>query len=141
VKTPLAGLRAIHSAAPAYGPSGLFARDDDSRSMDIVISKEAEATESHPIVRTHPHSGRRSLFVNHVYTVAVEGMHRFESRSLLRELFDHMVTDEFTYRHKWRPDMLVLWDNRCVLHYAEGGYEGHRRVMHRTVVAGERPQH
>ena len=64
----LADLRGVHSAAPSYGPQGLFARDDASRSMRIVVSAAAEASESHPIVRRHPASGRRALFVNHVYT-------------------------------------------------------------------------
>jgi taurine dioxygenase len=139
IKETLHGLQAVHSAAPAYGPHGLFAKDDASRSMQIVVSADAENAQIHPVVRTHPVSGRRSLFVNHVYTVGIEGMDRRESRSLLKFLFDHMTRDDFTYRHQWRSDMLVLWDNRCVIHYAEGGYAGYPRVMHRTTVAGERP--
>lgn len=133
-------LNAIHSAAPAYGPKGLFARDDDTRSMHIIVSPDADQTEVHPIVRRHPLSGRCSLYINHVYTLAVEGMRAAESQALLNFLFKHMTCSDYVYRHRWQPHMLLLWDNRCVLHYADGGYQGHRRVMYRTTVAGERPQ-
>jgi taurine dioxygenase len=135
----LARLRGVHSAAPAYGPQGLFSRDDSSRSMRIIVSPAAESCEVHPIVRRHPESGRDVLYVNHVYTIAIEGMHLNESRALLDFLFKHMVQDEFVYRHRWQPRTLLLWDNRCVVHYAEGGYQGHRRLMYRTTIAGERP--
>ena len=135
----IAGLRGVHTAAPAYGPRGLFARDDASRSMAIRVSPEAEAQQSHPIVRRHPRSGRRALFVNHVYTVAIEGFEPAESRALLDFLCKHMTRPEFTYRHRWQPGTVVIWDNRCVVHYAEGGYQGHRRVMYRTTLAGEQP--
>jgi len=135
----LEGLFAVHSAAPSYGPNGLFAKDDPSRSMRIIVSAEAERTETHPIVRTHPWSGRKSLFINHVYTIAVAGMDAQAGRALLNQLFRHMTREEFVYRHRWQRDMLVLWDNRCVVHYAAGGYAGHERIMHRITLAGERP--
>jgi taurine dioxygenase len=61
------------------------------------------------------------------------------SRALLDTLFTHMTLPDFVYRHHWRTDMLVIWDNRCVLHYADGGYEGYRRLMHRITLAGEQP--
>ena len=133
-------LNAVHCAAPAYGPNGLFARDDATRSMQIVVSPDAEKTELHPLVRRHPLSGRNALYVNHVYTLGIEGMRADESQALLEFLFKHMTRNEFIYRHRWQPHTLLLWDNRCVLHYADGGYEGHRRLMYRTTVAGERPQ-
>ncbi|HCU91044.1 MAG TPA: TauD/TfdA family dioxygenase [Gammaproteobacteria bacterium] len=139
LKTTLTGLSAIHSAAPAYGPRGLFSEDDASRSMKIVISEDAEKTEIHPLVRTHPLSGRKSLFINDVYTLAIVEMEPTKGRALLKYLLQHMTEDAFVHRHKWHPDMLVLWDNRCVVHYADGGYEGHQRIMHRTTLAGERP--
>ncbi|MGE0483830.1 MAG: TauD/TfdA dioxygenase family protein [Gammaproteobacteria bacterium] len=133
-------LRGVHSAAPSYGPQGLFARDDDTRSMRIIVSPEAERQQSHPIVRVHPRSGREGLFVNHVYTIGIEGMHADESRALLEFLFRHMTRAEFVYRHRWQPGTLVMWDNRSVVHYADGGYEGHRRLMYRTTLAGEAPR-
>lgn len=136
----LGGLDGVHSAAPAYGPKGLFSRDDASRSMRIIVSADAERSEAHPIVRRHPGSGRPTLYVNHVYTVGIDGMRVDESRALLEYLFAHMTREEFVYRHRWEPGSLLMWDNRCVVHYADGGYEGHRRVMYRSTLAGERPQ-
>jgi taurine dioxygenase len=135
----LVGLRAVHSAARPYGPQGAYAREEPGRSMTILWSAEAEKTTSHPIVRTHPVSGRRALFVNPVYTVGIEGMSEAESAALLGFLFKHMTQDEFVLRHAWSENMLTMWDNRCALHNATGGYEGHRRVLHRTTVAGETP--
>ena len=140
LKVEIEGLNAKHTAAPSYGPRGLFAKDDDSRSMDIIVSEAAERSQLHPVVRTHPISGRKGLFVNHVYTVGVDGMSARESKVLLNELFTHMTKESLRYRHTWRPDMLVVWDNRRVVHYADGGYEGYERIMHRVTLAGERPR-
>lgn len=139
MQSMLDGLRAIHSAAFAYGPRGVLAKDADQRTMKIVVSEEAEKTEIHPLVRRHPVTGRKALFVNPVYTVAIEGLHPDENFTLLKFLYDHMVKDEFVHRHHWQPDMLVLWDNRSTMHFADGGYDGHLRVMHRTTLAGDRP--
>jgi taurine dioxygenase len=135
----LTPLRGVHSAARPYGPKGAYAKEETGRSMTILWSPEAEKTHSHPIVRTHPVSGRRALFVNPVYTVGIEGMTEAESAALLGFLFKHMTQDEFVYRQVWSVNMLTMWDNRCALHNATGGYDGHRRVMHRTTVAGEAP--
>ena len=93
----------------------------------------------HPVVRTHPVTGRKALFISPVYTVGIEGMAPNAADPLLAELYKHLVQDQFIYRHRWRPGMVVIWDNRCTMHNALGGYDGHRRVMHRTTVAGEAP--
>jgi taurine dioxygenase len=135
----LRGLQAIHSAAFAYGPRGVLAKDAHERTMKILVSEEAEKTEIHPLVRKHPVTGRRALFVNPVYTVAIEGLRPEENFTILKFLYDHMVQERFVYRHRWQPDMLVIWDNRSTMHFAEGGYDGHLRLMHRTTLAGERP--
>lgn len=135
----LQGLKAIHSAAGPYGARGYYATETAKRTMEILSTVEAEKTHTHPIVRTHPASGRKALFVNPVYTVGIEGMRAEESAALLGFLFKHMTQDAFVYRHAWRADMLTIWDNRCALHNATGGYDGHRRLMHRTTVAGEVP--
>ena len=135
----LAPLQGIHSARAAYGPRGLFAKDDDTRSMPILVSEDAEQCCVHPIVRTHPASGKKTLYINHVYTVGIDGFKEAESSSLLGYLFRHMSQHSFIYRHRWQDDTLVLWDNRCVIHCADGGYQGHRRVLYRTTLAGEQP--
>ena len=135
----LAPLRAVHSAGRAYGTKGVFARETEKRTMQIIVSEEADETLAHPLVRTHPVTGRKSLFVSPVYTVGIEGLTPKESQAVLGFLFAHMVQDEFIYRHRWAPKMLLMWDNRCTMHLAEGGYDGHLRVMHRTTVAGDTP--
>lgn len=139
----LDGLTAIHSAALPYGTKGLFAHEQaggGDRTMQIIVSPDADKTYPHPLVRTHPVTGRKALYVSPVYTVGIEGMTPEESFVVLSFLYDHMTQEKFVYRHKWRENMLTLWDNRCTLHFADGGYDGHLRVMHRTTVAGDRPR-
>ena len=136
MKALLAPLRAVHSASRAYGAQGVFAKETAKRTMEIIVSPEADKTISHPLVRTHPVTGRKALYVSPVYTVGIEGMTLKEGQAILGFLFAHMTQDEFVYRHRWRQGMLLMWDNRNTVHYADGGYDGHLRVMHRTTVAG-----
>jgi taurine dioxygenase len=137
----LEGLNCVHSAALAYSPRGILAAEPEQRTMQIHFSEEAEQTRLHPLVRTHPVSGRKALYVNPVYTQGIDGMTAQESFVLLSWLYEHVHQDEFVYRHHWRENMLTMWDNRCCNHYADGGYDGHLRLMHRTTVAGEVPRH
>jgi taurine dioxygenase len=132
-------MQAIHSASAAYGVKGVLAQDPQPSSMAIVTGEAAHEVEVHPVVRVHPVSGRRSLFVNPVYTRAIDGKSEEESQLILASLYSHMLKDEFVYEHHWSADMLAIWDNRCTMHLAKGGYEGHRRLLYRTTVAGERP--
>src|SRR5450830_753255 len=140
-RASLTGLSAIHSASRPYGRSGVFAIEKEKRSMEIITGEDAERTFTHPVVRTHPVSGRQALFVNPVYTLGIEGLSQEESENILSYLYAHMTQEKFIYRHKWETDMLLIWDNRCTLHNADGGYDGHLRVMHRTTVGGERPRY
>ena len=139
MKARLAPLRAVHSASRAYGPNSAYSRELHLRAMPIIVSPEADKTYVHPLVRTHPVTGRKALFVSPVYTVGIEGMAPNDADPLLGELHQHLVQDRFIYRHHWKAGMVVIWDNRCTMHNALGGYDGHRRVMHRTTVAGEAP--
>lgn len=133
------GLLGVHSARRGYARAGLYGDRDVGRSMAIVASDDALATELHPLVRTHPETGRRALFCSLAYTIGVDGMDEAEGNALLGELFAHLAHPEHVLRHRWEPGMVVLWDNRCLLHAATGGYEGHRRVLHRLTIA-ERDQ-
>jgi taurine dioxygenase len=139
MKAMLRPLRAVHSAGRAYGTKGVFARETEKRTLKIIVSEEADQTLTHPLVRTHPVTGRKALFVSPVYTVGIEGLAPAEGQAILGFLFAHMIQDQFIYRHHWREQMLLMWDNRCTMHFAEGGYDGHLRLMHRTTVAGEPP--
>jgi taurine dioxygenase len=135
----LAPLQAVHSAGRAYGTKGVFAKETEARTMQIIVSPEADKSLTHPLVRTHPVTGRKALFISPVYTTGIAGMTVAESTAILGFLFQHMTQDQFIYRHRWRPNMLLMWDNRCTMHFAEGGYDGHLRIMHRTTVAGDVP--
>jgi taurine dioxygenase len=133
-------LVAIHSARRPYSPQGFLAGGGKERSMTILPSDEALQTQEHPLVRTHPETGRNALWANTVYTVGVKGLRDAEAKPLLEKLFAHATLDAFVYRHTWSNDMLTMWDNRCVQHCARGGYDGHRRLLHRTTVAGDAPR-
>jgi taurine dioxygenase len=130
------GRIAIHSARGGYAPSGFYGDRDaqTDRSMDIRPSDTAMATQIHPLVREHPVTGRLGFFGCLGYIIGLEGHDDAEARSLLSELLAWQGRDEFVYRHVWEPDMLVMWDNRSVLHRATGGYDGHERVLHRTTI-------
>ncbi|MDA0339838.1 MAG: TauD/TfdA family dioxygenase [Proteobacteria bacterium] len=138
-KERIADLRGIHSARMPYSKQGIYAQDGDKRAMSFKVSDNALAERTHPMVRTHPETGRKALYINMVYTIGIEGMDDDEARALLHPLFKHAVEDWFIYRHKWQPNMLAMWDNRCLQHLADGGYDGHLRVMHRSTVAGDIP--
>ena len=116
-------LTAVHSAAAAYGPKGYLGEDDQAagRSMEIISSDEALETVTHPLVKQHPVSGVEGFFGSYGYIVGLEGKGQLESALLLNELLKWQSREEFLYRHKWEKDMLVMWDNRSVLHAASGG--------------------
>jgi taurine dioxygenase len=139
MKRMLDPLRAMHSGRP-YGVAGVPKDLRVSRSIAIERDNpEADREVAHPVVRVHPESGRKALYVNEIYTVRFENMTAAESRPLLRFLYEHCTRPEFTCRFRWAPGSLAIWDNRCTLHYAVNDYDGERRLMHRTTVAGERP--
>lgn len=94
---------------------------------------------AHPMVRTHPVTKRKSLYVNRLMTISIEGMEEAKSDALLNLLFDHQEQPQFVYEHVWRVNDLVLWDNRCTLHARTDFDAGERRLLRRVVIAGEKP--
>jgi len=138
-KERVRGLRAVHSARAAYGEDGVLAKDPHESATPILTGVAAHASRLHPVVRTHPVTGRQALFVNPVYTREIAGVSPEESKEILDFLTLHMIRAEFVYDHAWSANMLTVWDNRRMMHSASGGYEGHERRMMRTTVAGERP--
>lgn len=132
----LEGKQAIHSAIMGYSPAGILGDADRAagRSMDIRPSEEATATQLHPIIYTHPETGRESILGTVGYMIGIEGMEGEEERELLTDLYNWQTREDFRYRHQWQVGTLLMWDNRSVLHCASGGYEGHDRLLHRTTI-------
>ena len=141
MKEEIDDLTAIHSARRPYSHEGYLQSRGPERSMTILPSEKAMETQEHPLVRTHPESGEKILWINLVYTLSIKELSEHDSQTLLSRLFEHALEDRFIYKHKWKANMLTMWDNRSVQHCAQGGYDGHLRVMHRTTVAGDAPYH
>lgn len=139
-KARYAVLTAVHSARGAYAPDGTYGAKDAGRSMAIRPSEDARATRTHPLVQTHPETGERGFFSCAGYIIGIEGMADEQAFPLLRDVLAWQTRDEFVYRHRWEPGILVMWDNRSVLHRATGGYEGHRRELHRTTIKAWKPR-
>jgi taurine dioxygenase len=136
MKRLLSGLVAVNSSAAADVSRTREDRIKDSARADA----KKEYVAAHPVVRTHPETGRRALYVNVAHTVAFEGMTPEESAPLLQYLFRHQVRPDFTCRFRWRPGSIAIWDNRCAQHNAINDYQGHRRLMHRITLAGDVPK-
>ena len=138
LRKKLEGKMAIHSAVGAYAPDGFYGEEDKAsdRSMDIRPSDEARETQLHPFIREHPETGELGLFSCMGYIVGFEGMKPDDAMDLLREVYEYQGHEDVVYKHKWEKDMLVMWDNRSVLHHATGGYDGYDRLLHRTTISG-----
>ena len=128
VRTLLDGLTAIHDGEQFY--RGRYGNDDTGK-----VYPRAE----HPVVRTHPVTGRKSLYVNRFFTTRIVGFSRIESDGLLQMLFRHIETPEFQVRFRWQPGSVAFWDNRCAQHRALWDYYPNRRYGHRVTVAGDKP--
>ena len=137
MKRLLEGLRAVHSDRKVAGPqAGLNAYRATKVREDAAWR---ETVSVHPVVRTHPETGRKLLFVNHSYTIRFDGMTEAESAPLLGYLLDHGHRPEFTCRFRWATGSVAFWDNRCVKHLAVHDAGPFRRIMRRVQIAGDKP--
>jgi taurine dioxygenase len=135
VRSLLDGLRATHDFRKSFRASTYYGEDnikwDNARKNNPPVS--------HPMVRTHPESGIKSLFVNEGFTTAIEGLNADESCTLLEFLIRHQAKPQFVYRHRWQTGDVLFWDNRATQHMVVADYWPQRRRMHRATVLGDRP--
>lgn len=133
LKKTLDPLRGVNTSAKADASKTREDRIKDSglKSKDHVVS--------HPVVRTHPETGRKALYVNVAHTARFEGWTEEESAPLLAYLFAHQIKPEFTCRFRWEPNSIAFWDNRCAQHNPVNDYHGFKRLMHRITLAGDKP--
>jgi taurine dioxygenase len=145
LQTLLGGLKARHSSWRDANPQrmathyGVKTANINLSAAERLLENAENGEALHPVVRTHPETGKRSLFVNRAYTKHFEDMTVEESEPLLKLLYAHCIRPEFTCRYRWQPRTLALWDNRCTLHNPLNDYHGHRRVLHRVSIHGARP--
>lgn len=131
VKEQIEGRYAIHSYVKAFGGAMAPERLEQAR--------QEFPDQKHPIVRTHPVTGRRSLYVNQPFTLTIDGMTPEESRPLRRRLTEQAAVPQFQCRFRWRPGSIAQWDNRCTQHYAVPDHGGHHRRVERVTLIGDRP--
>ena len=135
IKQRIEGKRAVHSYSHSYDRfSGSKWRPQLTQNQKDEVREVV-----HPVVRTHPETGRKALFVNEGFTSRILDLPEAESRELLELLFVHSTQPRFVYRHSWQGHDLVFWDNRCTIHLAHGCLPEHRRYLHRTTVKGDAP--
>ena len=131
-------LVAVNNSEKLY-PGGRTAAMSGLGGMGQAVTAAAALEAAHPVVRTHPETGRKALYVNESHTLRFRDMTEAESRPLIDYLSRHAVRPEFTCRLRWRPGTLAIWDNRCTQHFALNDYQGQRRRMHRVTIEGAVP--
>jgi taurine dioxygenase len=142
MKAVLAPLKVHMSAADALAAVRQDSGDGMGRIGSVKLSVDAEpmiAGSYHPLVRTHPETGEKALYVDDTYALGIEGMTEREASSLLTFLCEHITQPAFTCRLRWEPNTFAIWDNRICLHHAFNDHDGYRRQMFRTTVLGEVP--
>ena len=140
MKSFLDPLVAVHSASRAYDPGTTGGEKYEGEAAITYTYSDAIYEEvEHPVIRTHPETGRKSVYVNPMFTQRIRGLAPKESAAVLSMLYEHCTRPDFTCRVRWRPGTLTIWDNRCVQHYALDDYRDFERVMYRTTVQGSRP--
>jgi taurine dioxygenase len=137
MKRYLDGMTAVHSADGASFEK--LHIDDQSKQDDIQDARQTMNEVEHPVVRTHPVTGRKALYVNAIFTERLRSVPRRESKMVLDYLVDHIKTPEFSCRFRWQKNSIAFWDNRCTQHYAIADYGDSHRLMHRVTINGDRP--
>jgi len=133
-KKQIAGLKAMHVYQSKHSTRKLMTLGDEAK-------KRLPPAVYHPIVRTHPENGRKAIYINPIRIETIAGMKETDAQLLLCELLQHAIQERFQYRHKWKQGDLVMWDNRCLLHKANGDYdhETQSRYLYRVMLQGDKP--
>ena len=133
-KKQIAGLKAMHVYQSKHSTRKLMTLGDEAK-------KRLPPAVYHPIVRTHPENGRKAIYINPIRIETIAGMKETDAQLLLCELLQHAIQERFQYRHKWKQGDLVMWDNRCLLHKANGDYdhETQTRYLYRVMLQGDKP--
>ena len=139
MKGTLDRLVGVNSSAQGYRGGRAKKMNELDGMKDKYIENSEVSVAEHPIVRTHPETGRKGLYVSRGHTERFKGMTAAESKPLIDLLADHVVRPEFTCRMRWEPGTLIFWDNRCTQHFAINDYPGQRRRTHRVTLVGDRP--
>ena len=140
LKRAVEGKRAIHSARHIFGgqDDSYYSQSDAGRGrIGNADAVETLSDVAHPLIITHPLSGKKALFVNPAFTIGIDGMDEAGGKALLQKLFAHAMREEHPCRFKWEPGSVAFWDNRSTWHWALNDYQGQRRVMHRITIEGE----
>ncbi len=143
MKRMLEGMIALHSSRRSYTTEAVQNKNLTNKAMkffDNTNNAAAIQEVEHPVVRTHPETGRKCLYINEDFTTRFKDMTVEESAPLLHYLTRHSTRPEFVCRFRWAPGSVAFWDNRAVQHYAINDYNGKRRLMHRVTVNGDRPR-
>jgi len=142
-RSVLGGLNGVYTPKMVHGEGGGYRAVSAQSQLGKAYGGNEEFAESeviHPIIRTHPETGRKSIYCSRPHTHRIEGWRREESKSLIAYLTEHLTQSQYVTRFKWQPGTLVMWDNRCLFHNALNDYQGFRRHMHRVIVKGDRPK-
>ena len=137
MKAMLSDLRVVNTNANSYGKGSQRFRDGVAKAMEVSQAAANEVT--HPVVRTHPETGRKGLYLSDLHFVRFADMTPAESRPLFNYLVAHATRPEFTCRFQWRNGSVAMWDNRCTMHYAISDFPDARRIMQRVTIEGNRP--
>ena len=138
MKEMLDGMVAVHSAKIAFDPRTTAEKYEGKHSLKYRHSDSLNDEVEHPLIRTHDVSGRKSIFVNPMFTLRIKGMTDKESAPILKYLYEFSTQPEFACRFRWEPKSIAMWDNRCTQHYAMNDYVQYRRFMRRVTIGGDK---
>ncbi|OUR80157.1 hypothetical protein A9Q83_01635 [Alphaproteobacteria bacterium 46_93_T64] len=138
MKEMLADMVVVHSAKVAFDPRTTADKYEGKHSLKYTYSDVVNEEVEHPLIRTHDVSGRKSIFVNPMFSIRIKGMTEKESAPILQYLYDFSTQPEFVCRFRWQDKSIAMWDNRCTQHFAMNDYVEYKRLMRRITIGGDK---